>query len=103
MHPSLKSLICSQKVYQESLRTKRLLLTLKPVNPYLQKKRHEGNGSVFGVLLETYLDKHCPERRVVRRERRLSRKKKVTVSKAALYVNSYLGIDHEGKTGLHHL
>ena len=39
--------------------------------------------SVFGVLLETYLEKHCPERRLVRREQRLARQRRAGASNTA--------------------
>ena len=48
---------------------------LERVQTLMSNKGAKSLESVFSVLLETYLDKHCPERRSVRREKRKAKKK----------------------------
>ena len=54
---------------------------LERVQSLMSNRGAKSLEAVFSVLLETYLDKHCPERRSARREKRKARKNNTTTVK----------------------
>ena len=54
---------------------------LERVQSLMSNRGAKSLEAVFSVLLETYLDKHCPERRSARREKRKARKNNTTTAK----------------------